>query len=242
MAERHSIDHPPGSQDLSSAFYTYHRQFGGIWYIKNELGQFIDGSVQFSSTFLTREKNLELYGTIDDLSTFGFFNEKIKEVENQVSGEKIKRAVLASVFVQGKQEPYIFTITPFLNGVYVRIDSLYFLGFEREIINALCGKTNASVFTNIQCHRFDNINPFLVLDPDDWLVAWLMVVGVSQRDIAEMLSLNLKAIEKKASNIYTILIIRDYEAFMAMSVLHKWSKFIPPRILTSPILFELKLM
>lgn len=242
MAERHSIDHPPGSQDLSSAFYAYHRQFGGIWYIKNEHGQFIDGSVQFSSTFLMCEKILEPYGAIDDHSVFGFFNEKIKEVENQVNSEKQKRAILASVFVQGKQEPYIFTVTPFLNGVYVRMDSLYFLGIERKIASALCNRKDGVIYGHVQQERFFNINPFIDLNPDEWLIAWLMCVGLSQREIAVHLSITTRTVEKKVADIYTQLILLDYDTFMAMSTIHQWPRFIPPLISTQPILFELKLM
>ncbi|HHT2664515.1 TPA: hypothetical protein ACTYSP_004180 [Citrobacter freundii] len=242
MAERHSIDHPPGSQDLSSAFFNYHRKSGGLWYIKNEQGQFIDGSDDFSSTFFIDTCPPTPLNVIDDHSIFGFFSDRIKDVENCVRNDKCRRAILVSLSTCKRQEPYILTINTFMNGVYVRIDSLYFMGFEREITIALCGNINKSIDNNAQHHRFDNVNPFLELDPDDWLVAWLMIVGVSQREIAEMLSLHLKAIEKKASNIYTTLILRDHDAFMRMSLLHKWSKFIPPKISTTPILFELRLM
>lgn len=242
MAERHSIDHPPGSQGLSSAFYDYHRRHGGIWYIKNEHGQFIDGSADFLATFMGEGISFNQSHPLDDMSVFGYFNDNIKKVEGIVRGEKERRVIIVSVFAQEKQEPFIFTINSFMSGVYVKIDSLYFMGFERKIIKALCGSDDSQIHINVQHHRFDNINPFLDLDPDDWLVAWLMVIGFSQREIAGLLSLNLKAIEKRASSVYTTLILRDHDAFMAMSAIHQWSRFIPPRISTSPILFELRLM
>ncbi|ELN8230297.1 hypothetical protein RZU98_004260, partial [Escherichia coli] len=84
--------------------------------------------------------------------------------------------------------------------------------------------------------------PFLDLDPDDWLVAWLMSARVSQRSIAEFMNVNVKAIEKRASTIYTHLIVENYENFILLSDLYQWSKFIPPRISMSPVLNEVCLI
>ncbi|ENT7525590.1 hypothetical protein ACE45P_005256, partial [Escherichia coli] len=90
--------------------------------------------------------------------------------------------------------------------------------------------------------RFYGVNPFLDLDPDDWLVAWLMSARVSQRSIAEFMNVNVKAIEKRASTIYTHLIVENYENFILLSDLYQWSKFIPPRISMSPVLNEVCLI
>lgn len=242
MAERHFIDHPPGSQDLSSAFFNYHRKSGGLWYIKNEQGQFIDGSDDFSSTFFIDTCPPSPLNVIDDHSIFGFFSDRIKDVENCVRNDKCRRAILVSLSTCKRQEPYILTINTFMNGVYVRVDSLYFMGFERKIASALCGNKMDSIYAYARQERFDNVNPFLTLDPDAWLIAWLMSIGLSQREIAIQLSLNTRTVEKRVSDIYTELILLDYDTFMAMSAIHQWTKFIPPLITSSPILFELSLM
>lgn len=242
MVKLYSIDPLTGSQGLSSDFYDYHRKYGGLWYVKNERDQFIAVSNDFSSVFLKCDSHQCLPDIIDDQSTFGFFNERIKEIERCVRNDKKRRILLVSVFAQGKQEPYIITIKPFINGVYGKIDSLFFMGFERKIVSALCNNKMKLIKSNAQENRFHGVNPFLTLDPDDWFIAWLMSIGCSQREIAEQLSLNTRTIEKRIADIYTELIVLDYDTFMAMSTLHQWSKFIPPGISTHPILFELDLM
>ena len=168
-------------------------------------------------------------------------NERAMQAYEAVLENKIK-ILLVSLLSIDRTRPYICTLKPFFDGVYVKINNLYFLGTERKIINAICNINKKNISELYKHQRFYGVNPFQDLDPDDWLVAWLMSARVSQRSIAEFMNVNVKAIEKRASTIYTHLIVENYENFILLSDLYQWSKFIPPRISMSPVLNEVCLM
>ena len=243
MAKHNSIDLPAGSQDLSSHFYQYHRQTGGIWYIKNSNGQFLDCSNDFLRVFCSlNDVSQDEFLQNQPGNLFGFYDRKLKEYECLTIAENKIKILLVSLLSIDRTCPYICTLKPFLDGVYVKIDTLHFLGTERKIIDAICNINKKNISELYKHQRFYGVNPFLDLDPDDWLVAWLMSARVSQRSIAEFMNVNVKAIEKRASTIYTQLIVENYENFILLSDLYQWSKFIPPRISMSPVLNEVCLI
>lgn len=243
MAERNSIDLIQGSQDLSSSFYHYHRQHGGLWYIKNSAGQFLDCSDDFLCVFCSMDvsdRDTFIQKQPDEL--FGFFYEKLKRYEKSVQETKKKKILIVSLLSRDKQAPYICTLLPCLSGVYTKIDSLYFMGTERKIINAVCSVNTDVIDESLQPQRFENVNPFLELDPDDWLIAWLMSARISQREIASFMGVNIKAVERRVATIYTSLVVENHENFMILSDYYQWNKFIPPRFSVAPVLNELRLI
>lgn len=243
MAKHNSIDLSVGSQDLSSLFYQYHRLEGGIWYVKNNNGQFLDCSDDFLRVFCSlTDVSQDEFLRSQPRNLFGFYDGKLKEYERIAIAENKIKTLLVSLLSIDRTCPYICTLKPFLDGVYVKIDTLHFLGTERKIIDAICNINKKNISELYKHQRFYGVNPFQDLDPDDWLVAWLMSARVSQRSIAEFMNVNVKAIEKRASTIYTHLIVENYENFILLSDLYQWSKFIPPRISMSPVLNEVCLM
>ena len=58
MAERHSIDHPRGSQDLSSAFMHHYMQHGAPWFIKDADGRYLQHSNTISQILGSKSKSL----------------------------------------------------------------------------------------------------------------------------------------------------------------------------------------
>lgn len=243
MAKHNSIDLSVRSQDLSSLFYQYHRLEGGIWYVKNSNGQFLDCSNDFLRIFCSlNDVSQDEFLRSQPRNLFGFYDGKLKEYERLTIVENKIKILLVSLLSIDRTRPYICTLKPFFDGVYVKINNLYFLGTERKIINAICNINKKNISELYKHQRFYGVNPFQDLDPDDWLVAWLMSARVSQRSIAEFMNVNVKAIEKRASTIYTHLIVENYENFILLSDLYQWSKFIPPRISMSPVLNEVCLM
>ena len=243
MAKHNSIDLSVGSQDLSYLFYQYHRLEGGIWYVKNSNGQFLDCSNDFLRIFCSlNDVSQDEFLRSQPGNLFGFYDGKLKEYERLTIVENKIKILLVSLLSIDRTRPYICTLKPFFDGVYVKIDNLYFLGTERKIINAICNINKKNISELYKHQRFDGVNPFQDLDPDDWLVAWLMSARVSQRSIAEFMNVNVKAIEKRASTIYTHLIVENYENFILLSDLYQWNEFIPPRISMSPVLNEVCLI
>ncbi|EIF7739377.1 hypothetical protein LFY94_004769, partial [Escherichia coli] len=107
MAKHNSIDLPAGSQDLSSHFYHYHRQFSGIWYIKNHNGQFLDCSEGFLS-LCGAENNLHLNEKYNKNNTpVSCFGSRLERYERAVCSD-LKTIILFSVMdINGVAKPFI---------------------------------------------------------------------------------------------------------------------------------------
>ena len=149
MAKHNSIDLSVGSQDLSSLFYQYHRLEGGIWYVKNSNGQFLDCSNDFLRIFCSlNDVSQDEFLRNQPGNLFGFYDGKLKEYERLTIVEKKIKILLVSLLSIDRTRPYICTLKPFFDGVYVKIDNLYFLGTERKIINAICNINKKNINTN----------------------------------------------------------------------------------------------
>ncbi|HFL4680208.1 TPA: hypothetical protein ACG33D_005409, partial [Escherichia coli] len=168
MAKHNSIDLSVGSQDLSSLFYQYHRLEGGIWYVKNSNGQFLDCSNDFLRIFCSlNDVSQDEFLRSQPGNLFGFYDGKLKEYERLTIVENKIKILLVSLLSIDRTRPYICTLKPFFDGVYVKINNLYFLGTERKIINAICNINKKNISELYKHQRFYGVNPFQDLDPDD---------------------------------------------------------------------------
>ncbi len=242
MAKHNSIDLSVGSQDLSSHFYHYHRQFGGIWYIKSHNGQFLDCSEGFLS-ICDDENNLHLNEIYSRNNTpISCFGSRLERYEKVVCSDS-KIIVLFSVMdIKGVAKPFILTLKPFFNGVYVKIEDLFFMGFERKIIHSVCSIDNAEISPEIDEFRFYKKNPFCELFEHEQIVAWLMSIGMSKREMAKYLSRSERYVVNTMNSIYTSLVVGGYDNYMILSKKYQWSKFVPPSLLIRGYLIELYLM
>ncbi|OSK88031.1 hypothetical protein [Escherichia coli] len=242
MAKHNSIDLNPGSQDLSSSFYLYHRQYGGTWYIKNSAGQFLDCSDDFLSFCgvedLLSLRDRFLSGSIP-ISCFG---KRLKRYEDDTRG-KFKEFLLFSVMdVNGVAKPFLITLKPFGNYVYVKIDGLFFMGLEKKVIHAVYPISDNYFDSKLNISRFIGVNPFCGLLEHEQIVAWLMSVGASKREMARSLSKSERYIVNTMNSIYTSLVVGGYDNYMALSEHFQWSKYIPNCLLRRGHLIEICLI
>lgn len=243
MAEYNSIDLALRSQDLSSDFYQYHRRFGGIWYIKNCEGQLFDCSddfLSFSSAKCTRYELIDKTEIImSDL--FGGVVDSLIHYERNVSIVSPRIILLVVAYRNNILTPNILTINRTDFGVYVKIDSLSFMGVENLILHSL-GIKNKKVFSKkIKIERLYGIHPFLSMREQEWCVAWLMSIGFSKSEIASYLNVSDTVVKKRMSKIYRALLLKNHSNFMRASELLLWRSFIPPSVLSKPSVSVLNL-
>lgn len=233
MAERNSIDLVQGSQDLSSSFYQYHRKHGGLWYIKNCEGQFLDCSDDFLSfsslkdrqEFLLREQRSFMTNLLGDVSN------SIICCERKIVAGAPRVVLFVVADINHELMPLVVTIHKVDIGVYVKIDNLFFMGIENLILENIGIKKKRKINYEIKIDRLYSVNPFSSMDEKDWCVAWLMSVGLSKTEMAKYLDVSDTVIKRRMQKIYRALLLKNYNNFMYVSDLLLWRRFVPPGLL-----------
>ncbi|EGW1333489.1 helix-turn-helix transcriptional regulator [Escherichia coli] len=243
MAERNSIDLSPGSQDLSSSFYHYHRQHGGLWYIKNFEGQFLDCSDDFLSFSALKDRRELLIKGQESFMTclLGDVSNSIVCCEREIVTGTPRVVLFIVANVSNELTPLVVTIHKIDIGVYVKIDNLSFMGVENSILENIGVKKKRKINNEIKIERFYNINPFFSMDEKEWCVAWLMSVGLSKSEMAEYLGVSDTIIKRRMQKIYRTLLLKNYNNFMYVSDLLLWRRFVPPGLLVENSVFVLNL-
>ncbi|HFE4537122.1 TPA: hypothetical protein ACF24J_003443 [Escherichia coli] len=233
MAERNSIDLIQGSQDLSSSFYQYHRKHGGLWYIKNSAGQFLDCSDDFLSfsslkdrqEFLLREQNSFMASLLGDVSN------SIICCERKIVAGNPRIILFIVANINNELTPLVVTIHKVDVGIYVKIDNLSFMGIENLILENIGVKKKRKINSEVKIDRLYSVNPFSSMDEKDWSVAWLMSVGLSKSEMAKYLDVSDTVIKRRMQKIYRTLLLKNYNNFMYVSDLLLWRRFVPPSLL-----------
>lgn len=233
MAERHSIDLPPRSQDLFSVFFDYYHHSGGIWYIKTNKGELRDCSDDFLTLIGVDSLNSALSKDIDCVmhDLFGEISSAIKNHEKNMSYVYRSAKLFVVITMLDQLTPLIVRFNYLGDYVLVTLEPLNFLGMEQEIINHIHGVSLYKADPGAEFSDFYGVNPFISLSEQDWVVAWLMCVGMSKSDMATYLDVSDTVIKRRMRKIYRSLKIRNYDNFMYASVNFYWQRFIPPSIL-----------
>lgn len=242
MAERHSIDHPPGSQDLSVSFLNYHRHSGGFWYIKNEHGQFIDCSDDFLSLFANQSPQLSLPAHSKSIMShlYGDLLNDVVKHEETVLKDSNTIVLFIVTLIENTKAPLILTINGFNGFIFVKVDTLFFLGVERLIINKVLFDKSSGGDFEASFNRFEGINPFSSLNVHEWNVAWLMTTGMSKSEISVFLKISETLVKRRMSKIYRVLKLKNHRNFMHASINFQWRRFISPGVLNEPYIAILK--
>ncbi|EKP6064247.1 hypothetical protein P3030_004770, partial [Escherichia coli] len=121
MAEKHSIEACFGSQVISSHFYQYHRQSGGIWYIKNNEEQFLDCSDDFLSFLQVKSRDKICRKRSESLMSrlLGKTSFAIQYYERNISLIAPRVVLFVAASINDKLTPLIITINKMDLGVYV---------------------------------------------------------------------------------------------------------------------------
>jgi hypothetical protein len=233
MAERNSIDLIQRSQDLSSSFYHYHRQHGGLWYIKNSAGQFLDCSDDFLSFGALKDRQeLLIRGQESFMACLlGDVNNSIICCERETANGVPRVALFVVANINSELTPLIVTIHKIDIGVYVKIDNLSFMGVENLILEKIGVKKKRKINNEIKIERLYSVNPFSSMDEKEWCVAWLMSVGLSKSEMAKYLDVSDTVIKRRMQKVYRTLLLKNYNNFMYVSDLLLWRRFVPPSLL-----------
>ncbi|ELO4939193.1 hypothetical protein QUQ76_004515 [Escherichia coli] len=231
MAKHNSIDLSLRTQELSLLFYQYHRQSGGIWYIKNNSGQIIDCSDDFLSFFKINKNSLMTDAGYAVHSFLGELTDTFLNYERNITFVMPRIILFVVMNIDETLTPVVVTLRKTDIGIYVKIDSLFFMGVENVILENIGVKKRFSFNKEIKLERLYGINPFSSMDEKEWCVAWLMSVGLSKSEIAAYLNVSETVIKKRMGKIYRILLLKNYNNFMYVSNLLLWRRFVPACLL-----------
>lgn len=248
MAERHSIDHPPGSQDLSSAFMHHYMKYGTPWFIKDADGRYLAHSFTLPNLLSSH------------LTSFHFVTDKELNVLTSCYRDSISNSELSAVNLSERiitlhinnffhlktLSPLIFITEPFTfnRGIasltrIVDICSLRnfdCINFEK-IINT--GAFPDSLLEH-PIEFYSEINPTVILTEVQWLASWLCLMGLSYRDIAKFTKKSHKNTSAQLAKAFTALKIHTLNNFIFISKKYGWEKFIPPAVQHLPTSKTLK--
>lgn len=233
MAKHNSIDLPVRSQVISSHFYQYHRQSGGIWYIKNNKEQFLDCSDDFLSFLQVKSRDNICLKRSEPLMSrlLGKTSFAIQYYERNVSFIAPRVVLFVVASINNKQTPLIMTINKMDVGVYVKIDDLSFMGIENLLLENIGVKKKFDLNKEMRIERLYDVNPFASMGEKEWCVAWLMSVGLSKSEMAEYLNVSDTIIKRRMRKVYRTLLLKNYNNFMSVSNLLHWRRFVPPSVL-----------
>lgn len=231
MAKHNSIDLSLRTQELSLLFYQYHRQSGGIWYIKNNSGQIIDCSDDFLSFFKINKNSLMTDAGYAVHSFLGELTDTFLNYERNITFVMPRIILFVVMNIDETLTPVVVTLRKTDIGIYVKIDSLFFMGVENVILENIGVKKRFSFNKEIKLERLYGINPFSSMDEKEWCVAWLMSVGLSKSEMAAYLNVSETVIKKRMGKIYRILLLKNYNNFMYVSNLLLWRRFVPASLL-----------
>nr|WP_253076474.1 hypothetical protein [Citrobacter freundii]URZ94008.1 hypothetical protein [Citrobacter freundii] len=243
MAERHSIDLPQGTQDLSTSFLNFHRQSSGSWYIKNEKGQFIDCSDDFLSLLANQFPQMSLPAHSKSIMNYLYgdlLKDVIKHEEAVLKGSNTIVLFIVTL-IENTKVPLILTINGFNSFVFVKVDTLFFLGVERLIISQVLFDKSGGGDFEASFSRFEGVNPFSSLNIHEWNVAWLMTTGMSKSEISNFLKISDTLVKRRMGKIYRVLKLKNHRNFMHASINFQWRRFISPGVLNEPYITTLKI-
>lgn len=238
MAERHSIDHPPGSQDLSSAFMHHYMQHTAPWFIKDAEGRYLQHSNTIPETLGSKRKSLVGFKDNELRLLSASYRKsqcKINHVciveHSKVISLEIHRFDDLSVFT-----PIIYITTPFLfnNSVYthsILVDICKLRTFNFLSHNSIFDNKEGTDSTlEMSISSFSNVNPVRVLSDSQWEILWLCLMGFSYRKVATLTGRSLKNTVEHVSRALKKINLHTLKNFLFVSKLYGWERYIPKNI------------
>ncbi|EIA4658346.1 hypothetical protein SDD15_004525 [Salmonella enterica] len=238
MAERHSIDHPPGSQDLSSAFMHHYMQHGAPWFIKDADGRYLKHSVTVPE--MLGSKLPSFIGLTDN--DLHLLSVSYRKSQNKINSITIsEHAKVISLEIHRFENlpvytPLIYITTPFLfNGCVYTLSRLVDICMLRTF-NFLShnsifdGQESTDSTLERSVSSFSSINPVKLLNDSQWEILWLCLMGFSYRKISNMTGRTLKNTVGIISRALKKISLHTINNFLYVSKLYGWERFIPKSI------------
>ncbi|EAA2047585.1 hypothetical protein GRH13_004449 [Salmonella enterica subsp. enterica] len=248
MADRHSIDLPEGSQDLSSAFMHHCMQYGAPWFIKDADGRYLAHSLTLPNLLSSHFASFH-FVTDEELNVLtSCYRESISDSEKSAvkSAERIITLHINNFYYLKTLSPLIFITEPFsFNRETVSltriVDICSLRNFECMIFEKIINKgTFPDSLLEHPLEFYSEMNPTVILTEDQWLASWLCLMGLSYRDIAKFTKKSHKNTSAQLAKSFTALKIHTLNNFIFISKKYGWEKFIPPAVQHMPTSKTLK--
>lgn len=250
MAARDHKDLLSRTQDLSLSFVQHFIEHEEPWCIKDSLGRYLLASHSFCDLY--RVSFNDIHGLRDD-ELVGL-NQLFVLPDSYSALAMEKDCIVHSLETNyfnssGKLSIKLFISKPFyyLNDrgviVYIRRPgelSISEVVFSRLGIRDKRSKPNAFALSR-PLEYFSQVNPKGCLTEEQWEIGWLILAGISYRDLAEFKAVNIKTITKLVNVIFEKLHVNCFNNFVFIGGVHGWINLIPSKFLSHPTSTLLKI-
>ena len=230
MATRDPMDLHERSQAFYQSFYNFHLVNGDAWYIKDENHHYVDANL----SFLKFDQTCSQTNQVDAMHrVFSGLEGELKKYElSSVNDRRVVNLLVVTKCESSNEfSLHKLGISPCSNGTITIINEFDLMGWDGKVVELLGVKIKYQLGNSSLLEKFVGINPFSILSDSEKITAWFMAVGFSKRLIATTLKISESAVDKKVSNIYIKLKLKNYENFMFLSGFFRWTRFIPKALL-----------
>lgn len=234
MATHDPMDLNVRSQAFYQQFYLHHKNSCDAWYIKDANHLYVDASASFLSRFLS-SNTTSVLGK-DDGQVFGLSKLPLSTMhgfESQVITEVKELTVFSWDYFSDSKDTksFVLKIKPYTcddsSGTITYLYDLDSVNMSLDWIPSFLGCADNSSSANRVNTMYKDILPYSVLTEKEWEVAWLVIVGKSQRWIAGFLNLSHQAVEKRLKKIYLKLRVFDLQGLIQCASISNWSNHPP---------------
>lgn len=244
MATHDPMDLDVRSQAFYKDFYHFHKNSCDAWYIKDANHCYVDASLTFASKFMPHVKEpLQGSKDINLLSIPYKYTQIMHRMENEVIVNNNAFSVYAYNYFCKDNLFYRLDMLPFFHhnhvNVLVSVESV----FDRIMPVQLLGEfiTFDEVSNTLDYSPYYDLDPVYSLSPLEWEITWYMLIGYSQKQIASMLSIESRKVEKITSRVYMKLRVFNIQRLRIVASTFGWLYRIPSRFIDDIFLFKVAL-
>lgn len=236
MAVQNSIDPPSRSQDFYLNLYQCFKSSPLLWYIKDAEHHFLDASNAFINDFFLAPRTAQF--PFRDAKLLNFEQrEVLHDAELEVLSSGTEKKFLSTKVFRNKFNmiSFFMTISPVvineklctltilksLADCYDEVASLNFTLIERD------GCDMENMPHQFVIDDFKEINPQELISDKQWEVAWLIIAGLTFKEIAKFLNVSQQAVTERARNMYANLRVFNVEGLKFVARCYSWIDLVP---------------
>lgn len=238
MATHDHMDLDVRSQAFLKDFYHFYKNSCDAWYIKDANHRFMDASITFLSRFLPPDLTSVIGLGDDDVSDASPRDISIMhEFESIVMFERKEIIIFALGYFNDCNDikSFVLKMKPWGHAdevdVIVYISDLFEINKKVDWLSLVVpGKED--IASNAGTTSSSCINPRSYLTENEWTVAWLVICGLSLRNISTLIDMKRQSVDLKISHAYIKLGVFNRDGLLKMANQHRWVNFIPDRFVT----------
>ncbi|MEG0488279.1 MAG: hypothetical protein RR575_10110 [Acinetobacter sp.] len=253
MAARDHKDLLSRSQDLSLSFIQHFIEHEDPWYIKDSSGRYILASHSYCKLYGCDFS--QMHGMIDhDISR----KSNILLLDSFSHYEHIvftKDATITTLECNYFNSPHLLSIKVFILKKFIFNDDELIIVHIRNVEDVnLSNVVLSRLGVGFRHDRpidmtlsrplefYASINPAEVATEKQWEVAWLVLTGMSYRDISVVSKQSTTSVVNKLNSFFERIKVNGYENFIAIGDYYGWINFIPCKFNEAPSSTLLKIL